>query len=238
MKREDVLRIYDKDYSAIYDASFLVGENFRECTEFEVGLIADLLRGAKSWLDVACGTGYFLSRFPDQERAGLDISPAMLDVARRANPGVTFYEQDFREPMGEWINHWDFVSCMWYAYCYADSVPDVRRVIHNLASWTSPNGTCFLPVCDPNVLCKTKIPYQPPPDSDDGRLFITAITWTWIDEPIGKRHDNLVAPTLNHVEEMLRGCFEEVRLIDYPCFQADCLESRKAFVARNKIIKP
>ncbi len=236
MQREEVLRIYDNDYSTVYDASFLLGDNFRECTEFEVGLIADLLRGAKNWLDVACGTGYFLGRFPTQERAGLDISPAMLEMARQANPGVSFYEQDFREHRAEWVNRWDLVSCMWYAYCYADSVADVRRVIHNLASWTSPGGVCFLPVCDPDVLCKTKIPYQPPPDSDDGRLLITGVTWTWIDEPSGKRHDNLVAPTLEHIGGKLRDYFKEVRLLEYPHFQSDCLESRKAFIAKRKIV--
>jgi SAM-dependent methyltransferase len=235
MKKEEVLRIYDGEYSAHYDEAFLLGDNFRECTEFEVRLIADLLRGAKRWLDVACGTGYFLSRFPDQKRAGLDLSPAMLDAARRANPGVDFYEQDFRERSEEWVNRWDLVSCMWYAYCYADSVADVRRVIRNLACWTSPGGALFLPVCDPDVLCKTRIPYEPPPDSDDGRLFITGVTWTWIDEPSGRRHNNLIAPTLEYLGGILRDHYEDVRLVEYPRFQADCLESRKAFIAKGKI---
>ncbi|MHC5820258.1 MAG: methyltransferase domain-containing protein [Nostoc sp.] len=45
--------------------------------------------GAK-WLEVACGTGYFLSCFPEIERAGLDISPAMLKVAKQANPARIF----------------------------------------------------------------------------------------------------------------------------------------------------
>lgn len=235
MKREEVLRLYDRDYSAIYDDSFVLGDNFRECAEFEVEIISDLLRGTENWLDVACGTGYFLSRFPNLERAGLDISPAMLEVARRANPGVSFYEQDFREDRAEWVDSWDLVSCMWYAYCYADSVSEVDTVVKNLASWTSPEGTLFLPVCDPNVICKTEIPSHPPADSDDGRLLISGVVWSWIDEPSGRRHTNLVAPNLDHLSQILEKHFSEVELLQYPRFQADCLEARKAFIARGKI---
>jgi SAM-dependent methyltransferase len=235
MKRDEILRLYDRDYSALYNDSFLIGENFRESTEFEVMLITDLLQGARNWLDVACGTGYILGRFQDVDRAGTDISSSMLEQACRANPDVPFYEHDFRGERLEWNDRWDLVSCMWYAYCYADSVQEVHQVVRNLASWTSNDGACFLPVCDPDVLCKTTIPYEPPPDSDDGRLLITAVTWTWIDEPSGRRHANLIAPTLAYMSEMLREYFRDVRLIQYPCFQTDCLESRKAFIARDKI---
>jgi SAM-dependent methyltransferase len=235
MKRDEILRIYDSEYAASYDASFLLGDNFRECTEFEVSLIADLKCEARNWLDVACGTGYILGRFPRMDRAGLDISPAMLEIAYRANPGITFYEYDFRDERPEWANYWDFISCMWYAYCYADTVQEVKQVVKNLASWTSPEGICFLPVCDPNVLCKTQIPYQPPPDSDDGWLLIPAVIWTWIDIPLGRRHEGLVAPHLQLMSELLREYFRDVRLIQYPRFQGDCLESRQAFIATSKI---
>lgn len=234
MKREEVLKLYDGVYSSNYDELFLLGENFLECTEFEVSLLKELMDFGDSWLDVACGTGYFLSRFPKQRRSGLDISPAMLDIARKANPGVAFYESDFRGSNIEWNGCWDLVSCMWYAYCYSDSVTDVDRVIANLADWTSSGGTLFLPVCDPNVICKAKIPYQPPPDSNDGRIIVSAITWSWIDEPSGKCHSNLVSPTLEHVQETLNHHFEEVQLLQYPRFKSDCLESRKAFIAKQK----
>jgi SAM-dependent methyltransferase len=235
MKTDEVLRLYDRDYGAIYDDSFILGDNFRECAEFEVETIAGLSHSTENWLDVACGTGYFLSRFPSRERAGLDISPAMLEVARRANSGVPFYERDFREDHAEWVDRWDLVSCMWYAYCYADSVAEVDTVVKNLASWTSQKGTLFLPVCDPNIICKTEIPSRPPPDSDDGQLLISGVVWSWIDEPSGRCHANLIAPTLNHMSQILETYFSEVELLQYPRFQADCLQARKAFIARGKM---
>ena len=180
-------------------------------------------------------TGYFLSRFPQVERAGLDLSPNMLDVARDANHNVPFFEGDFRDAKEEWTNRWDLVTCTWYAYTYADSVEEIEGVLRNLASWNTPNGICFIPVCDPDVLCKTKIPDEPPPDSQDGWLQITGITWTWIDKPSGKQHLNLVAPTVHHMGRMLRKYYQDVRLITYPHFEADCLESRSAFIATGKI---
>lgn len=234
MDAKELLRIYNRKYAAVYDKSFLLGENFRECTEYETSLIGAFLRSGRSWLDVACGTGYFLSRFPGVERCGLDLSPAMLEQARRANPGVPLVEADYRVDIAEWRDRWDLVSCMWYAYCYAGSVTGVETVVRNLAMWTAPEGTCFLPACDPDVLCKTKIPYRPPPDSSDGRLEVTAVVWNWIDEPSGKRHTGLIAPHLDHLVALFESHFRDVRVHTYPPFQADCLQSRRAIIARMK----
>jgi len=234
MRKEDVLKLYDSDYAAIYDESFLTGEHFRECTEFEVSLIAKQVAGTRRWLDVGCGTGYLLSRFPGIERSGLDLSPAMLEIARHANPKVAFYEHDFRDDVEEWRNRWDLVSCTWFAYCYVDTVTEVQQVVRNLSRWTSPQGTCFLPVCDPNVLCKAKVPYMPPADSDDGSLSITGLIWTWTDQPSGRRHVDLVAPHLEHMMLLFKEWFSDVRLVDYPTFKSDCLAARTAIIATGK----
>lgn len=235
MNGDEVRRIYDEEYAAAYEENFLLGPQFRECTEYEVSLIGDLFQHGKGWLDVACGTGYFLSRFSVVDRAGLDISPAMLEQARRANPGVAFVEGDYREARPEWRDKWGLVSCMWYAYCYAGSVAGVERVVQNMVEWTAPDGTCFLPACDPDVLCKTAIPYQPSADSDDGRLEVTAIVWNWVDEPSGRRHTGLIAPAIAHLAGLFRHAFGEVEVLRYPVFKSDCLQSRKAIIARGKL---
>ncbi len=234
MDADAIRRLYDREYAAAYDASYLLGDNFRECTEYELSLIEGFLRSARSWLDVACGTGYFLSRFAGVERCGLDLSPAMLAQVRQANPGVTFVEGDYRVDRPEWHDCWDLVSCMWYAYCYAGSVSEIETVVRNLAAWTAPDGVCFLPVCDPDVLCKTRIPYRPAADSSDGRLEVTAVVWNWIDEPSGKRHAGLVAPHVDCLVALFELLFRDVHLHTYPAFRSDCLESRKAIIARRK----
>lgn len=235
MRNEEVCQLYDVTYAAAYDANYLLGKNFIEATQYELSVVSGLLRTARNWLDVACGTGYFLSRFPQRERAGTDISLAMLQIARQANPGVQIFESDFRQPRNEFENRWDLVSCMWFAYCYADSCREIDQVIENLASWTSPDGTCFLPVCDADVLCKIRIPYEPPPDSDDGYLRIAGIIWDWIDKPSGKQHINLIAPHIEHIIEQFSRWFKDVQLLRYPAFQDDCLAGRKAIIAQKAL---
>lgn len=51
-------------------------------------------------LDLCCGTGAITAmarQITDGEVVGVDFSPGMLDVARKAVPGATFLERDARE---------------------------------------------------------------------------------------------------------------------------------------------
>ncbi len=150
MDRDHVTQLYDDEYAASYEEKFLASSLHRSDSEHELDLIKQFLADGGTWLDVACGTGYFLRHFPQYERAGVDISPAMLRVAREANPGVPLLLHDFREPLTSWESRWDLVSCMWYAYGLVDTIDELQKVIHNLWSWTSMEGTCFIPLADPD----------------------------------------------------------------------------------------
>lgn len=117
MKIDQVLKTYDRVMAEGYDDTNIRSLWARASTDFQIRLLADVLKNAQSWLDVASGTGYMLSRFPEvPERVGLDISPTMLEVTRRNAPGVTFVEGDFRARYPQWSGKWDVVSCMWWAY--------------------------------------------------------------------------------------------------------------------------
>lgn len=234
MDKSKILSLYDNVYAATYNRDYLLGENFRECTEYEISLIKSFLKTGNNWLDVACGTGYFLSRFPTVERAGLDISPAMLDQARRSNPGVTFVEGDYLVDYPEWYNKWDIVSCMWYAYAYSGCMSGVENLVRNMAAWTSQQGVCFLPICTPEVLCGSPIQRYPTAYSQDGRLEITGVIWNWVDEPSGRVHEGLIAPQVSYVLEMFKTLFVEAHVHSYPGFLADCLPSRAAIIAHTK----
>jgi SAM-dependent methyltransferase len=226
MNRQDPRDIYDRRYAATYDDAFILGEHYLEATEYELGLLREWIRPGSRWLDVACGTGWFLHQFPDVERCGLDLAPEMLIHARRTNPDVTFVEGDFLDPRPEWRRQWDFVSSMWWAYCYCATVADVDVLIRNLASWTAPGGRCFLPICDPEILCNTAIPHLL------GGSVITGVVWTWTDQRCGTRHENLVAPHLQHLLARFGELFEHVTVLDYPVFRSDAIGGiRRAIVA-------
>ena len=110
METKQVLETYDDDYAATYNQKFLLNESSKRDADFEASLLRQFLSKGASWLDVACGTGYFLSLFPDVKRAGLDISPAMLAHARRENPGVELFQRSFLDEIPEWEGRWDVVS--------------------------------------------------------------------------------------------------------------------------------
>ena len=233
MDRRQTLATYDEEYARTYDERFVLPGHYRLKTEFEVGWLRRLLHEGWRWLDVACGTGYFLSRFPEVPRGGLDLSPAMLERARAANPdAIELRQGDFTDDFPDWAGAWDLVTCMWYAYGMVDSPASVARVIENLAAWTSPRGTCFVPVFDPHKLTGVRLPYLhrrvafPP-----GTVKLTGVTWTWIEES-GKEHRDMVAPATPEMVAMFHRHFE---LVPYPPFRRWGRQRHvRAIVARRK----
>lgn len=216
MNINQVLDTYDQQYAREYDDTFLRAEWAKNSVAFQLEVVKGLLAEARNWLDVACGTGFFLSHFPEIERAGLDMSPAMLQFARKKNQGVDFCQGNFFDEFPQWEGKWDLVSCMWWAYCLVESMAQVERLIGNLARWTSDRGKCFFPLCNPRKFDteSIKTPYYV--DSDvPGRVIITGIIWTWIQQN-GKRHDSMVSPQIEHVAEMFAQHFTSVEIVEGP----------------------
>jgi SAM-dependent methyltransferase len=228
-----VLATYDAEYARAYDARFILDRHYERKTRFELETLERLLAGRRPWLDVACGTGYFLGRFPGVARAGLDLSPAMLEVARRANPDATFLRQgSFCDDFPEWDGQWGLVSCMWYSYGYASTLPALRTLVRNLARWTSRDGACFVPICDPENLGRgIRVPYRhgasgfPP-----APLLVTSVTWTW-SEAAGRLHPDMIAPPVEAMVALFAERFERVEIVPYPRFHWWTRRRRKALVA-------
>jgi hypothetical protein len=165
----------------------------------------------------------------------LDLSPAMIEVAQRYNPDVDFVIGDFLAERADWVNKWDFVSCMWQAYTYVDTTNDVIRLIENLAAWPAFGGTCFLPICDLEVLCGNEIPFKRWLDTLDGTLRIDAIVWSCL-EPTGRKHVNLIAPHKDLLLEVFRKYFSYVNLVNYPHTNRDAVSSRpRAVLAKGRL---
>ena len=234
MKRHQVVDTYDEGYAATYDERFLLNKR-QVVSDHEVEIVRQLLVPGERWLDVGCGTGYVLSRFPGVSRAGLDLAPAMLAQASRANPDALFLRKgDFMDDVTEWHGQWALVTCMWYAYCLVETMSDVRRVIKNLAHWTSDAGVCFVPLCDPALLAAdVHIPYRTAERFHGGTQMITGVIWTWIEES-GKQHQNMIAPQIEHMVSMFEECFDVVEVIEYPLYKPGRYPQRKAIIAKSK----
>ncbi|GEL16751.1 class I SAM-dependent methyltransferase [Pseudonocardia asaccharolytica] len=96
-------------------------------------------------LDVACGTGIVArlaaDRAGDGAVTGLDLNPAMLDVARRVRPGITWCQGDAVElpfPDGSF----DAVLCQ-MALMF---VPDPERAVAEMVRVAAPGGTVGIDV--------------------------------------------------------------------------------------------
>jgi SAM-dependent methyltransferase len=223
MKIEELRQTYDRDYAESYDQTFLIDANSQAKTAAELEILRKIL-GEKGnnvrWLDVACGTGHILSCFPElPNRAGFDISPAMLDMAKRKNPGIALTLGDFRDPALFGKRRWDVISSMWWAYSYADSMGEIEQLVENISEGLSDDGVCFMPICDASTnLClgTVKIPYVAFEDAPTygGRILLTGVTWSWI-QPNGKRHEHMLVPQVEQMVEMFEKRFQSVEVIEY-----------------------
>jgi len=116
-----------------------------EQTELEVDFCASQIRPSGRVLDLPCGTGRIavpLSQ-PGFDVAGLDISEAVLAVARRAAPELDLRQGDMRElpwPDGSF----DAVLNLWTAFGYFETQEDDERVLAEVARVLRPGGVFVL----------------------------------------------------------------------------------------------
>jgi len=215
MNRDEITGLYDDGYAATYDQEFLLAPLVKSDTDAELALLRKLLVPGTSWLDVACGTGFFLRHFSHIERAGFDLSPAMLRRAREGNENVPLFQRDFRDPFQEWNDRWGLTSCMWYAYGLVDTVGDMLKLIANLWAWTAPTGTCFVPLADPRLITGVNLPYQAP-THNSGKVMITGIMWSYVEDDGRKVHSHMLAPNIEFMVEQFEQYFRKVEVVRYP----------------------
>lgn len=235
MDDEKVLSIYDARYALTYDERFLHGEPWKDVlSQYMEEVLRAVMPPGGPWLDVCCGTGWHLSRFPDVERAGLDISSAMLEVAARRNPDIPLLQGSFLQDRAEWNSRWELVTNLWYGYQHVSSMRDLEDVIARHASWVSPTGTLLVHVGDSDDLYPhTSIPWESPVLG--GSVFINAILWSWR-EADGTWHEDLVAPRLPRMINMIARYFDHVEVRWWP--RVGIAPRFKAVVARQKRRQP
>jgi SAM-dependent methyltransferase len=106
-------------------------------------IIEELSPGAKTLLDVACGTGAHLAELRLwYEVEGADLSPAMLAVARDRLPGIQLHEADMRTiDLGRTF---DVVICLFSSIGYITDPPEMRSAVARLAAHVAPGGVLIL----------------------------------------------------------------------------------------------
>ena len=116
-----------------------LGKDYEAEAESIHRLIQERAPGSRTLLDVACGTGRhlrFLSRWYEAE--GIDLVPAMIEVARAANPGLAIRQGDLVD--FELGRRFDAVACLFSSIAYGRTDDRLTRAVANLASHLAPGG--------------------------------------------------------------------------------------------------
>jgi SAM-dependent methyltransferase len=102
-------------------------------------LIEARVPGARTLLDVACGTGVHLAELQAWYAVeGVDLDPAMLEIARERLPGVPLHEGDMVTlDLGR---EFDVVTCLFSSIGYAVTRERLRETAASLARHVAPGG--------------------------------------------------------------------------------------------------
>lgn len=162
-----------------------------ERTELEADFVSSQIRPAGRVLDVPCGTGRVA--VPLSERgftvSGLDISEAVLAVARRAGPGLDFRQGDMRQlPWAD--SSFDAVLNLWTAFGYFDVQAEDERMLAEVARVLVPGRIFVLDTVNQAALLRGFRP-QAWDELDDGTILLqehgydlitgrSQATWTFL----------------------------------------------------------
>ncbi|MEV0899176.1 class I SAM-dependent methyltransferase [Actinoplanes sp. NPDC049802] len=133
--------LYGADHAEVYDPVFRSrGKDFADEAEQLVTLIRHWSPGARSLLDVACGTGAHLATLEEffDPVAGVEYSPDMLAVARRRLPGRSLHAGDMRDfDLGRTF---DAVTCMGNSVACMATEAELQAAVGRMAAHLNPGG--------------------------------------------------------------------------------------------------
>ena len=177
----DLAYLYDAMYQTFidYDAEFALYDN----------LIQPF--GAKSILEIGCGSGHLASRFVavGYDYTGVDVSPQMLKMARKRCPEAHFEQADMRTLR---LDHtYDAILITARSLSYILTNADILSTFRQLARHLTPTGTLhfdfidattFLPGLNAETVVEHRAVYNGQPYLRQSRYtpnLTTGFGWDW-----------------------------------------------------------
>jgi SAM-dependent methyltransferase len=147
---------FGDDYLRIYQ--------HRDETEAEkaIDLIAAHVRGReiRSVLDLACGAGRHSKALCERWwTVGLDLSAALLRVARRENPDAPYVRADMRE-LPFRAGSFDLVVNLFTSFGYFEDDREHGRVLTCVRSAIAPGGTLVIDFLNASQVRRNLVPYD------------------------------------------------------------------------------
>lgn len=124
--------------AAFYDALYHFKNYDLACTELDK-LIQQMKPGAKTLLDVGCGTGKHLKYLQNNYKSeGLDLNPALLSIARKRCPDVTFHEADMT--CFTLNTSYDVIVSLFSSIAYVRTIENLKKTLQSMAQHLNPGG--------------------------------------------------------------------------------------------------
>jgi len=138
-------KIYDDFYASIYDQLVFNGMK----NDYEVGMIInkDVPNVKSVILDVGCGTGHHVSKLADNDLdvLGMDISPSMIDQAKKNYPNYQFVVGDVLDNSKFIQESFTHILCLYFTVYYLN---DKQTFFNNCMEWLKPGGHLFVHLVD------------------------------------------------------------------------------------------
>lgn len=146
--KKDYQDIYDGFYSGIYNQLF----SSRLKNQFEIFNIKkytmDTYKNKIKVLDIGCGNGEHL-KLLDKENikcVGLDKSIAMLNLARKKNPGIRLINGDYHNKSIVKRREFSHILCLFYTIYYCKNL---NKTFRNFNHWLKPKGFLCIHLVQP-----------------------------------------------------------------------------------------
>ena len=144
--------------AALYDLIYSSFKDYRAESDGLAALIARVRPGARTVLDVACGTGEHARLLGDRHGLavdGIDLEPEFVRIAAAKNPEGRFVVGDMRDfDLGR---RYDVVMCLFSSIGYVGTLDGVAKAIGRFGAHVEANGVIIVE------------PWFPPGFLQDGR---------------------------------------------------------------------
>ena len=126
-----------------YDRVYSFRDYLDEAVRLQNVIIKYSESGGNTLLDVACGTGLHLKHLKDDfSCTGVDISKAMLKIARKNAKGVTFKEADMKTlRLGK---QYDVITCLLSSIGYVKTAASLEKTIRNFSKHLKKGGLALI----------------------------------------------------------------------------------------------
>ncbi|MDX3241589.1 class I SAM-dependent methyltransferase [Streptomyces sp. ME18-1-4] len=152
------------------------GKDYRAEAATVAGLVRARNPQAASLLDVACGTGAHLRHFAElfDKVEGLELSDAMLTMARTAAPAAVLHRGDMRDlSLGR---SYDAITCMFGSIAYLKDTAELTSTLRSFAEHLAAGGVVAV---DPWWFLETSLERHVSGDTVTvGRRTMTRVSYT------------------------------------------------------------